>query len=207
MKRLRIEFMDLRQGPEEPVMQYKDRYAYLRQFAGDLVRDESEDVYHFGDGLRPDIRYYIVSSGARTLTEIYERALAHETYYLGGVANGRAPGPILSAEHALEYEMRRHRGKGARGWNRGAQGSGTATHPLVVPLVSSIALVQSIVGRLHLPPPIRPALPALVVPTLPAPQASRQQPQGGRGRGKGRGRDTRQRLEQLQRQGQYQAQG
>ncbi|KAK9111068.1 hypothetical protein Scep_018587 [Stephania cephalantha] len=86
MKRLRREFMDLRQGPEEPVMQYMDIYDYLRQFVGDLVRDESEDMYYFGDGLKPDIGYYVVSIGAMTITEIYERALAHETYYLGRVA-------------------------------------------------------------------------------------------------------------------------
>ncbi|KAK9148220.1 hypothetical protein Scep_006977 [Stephania cephalantha] len=153
-------------------MHYMDRYDYLRQFAGDLVRDESEDVYHFGDGLRPDIGYYVVSSGARTCTEIYERALAHETYYLGRVADGRAPGPILSAEQASEYERRRQRGKGARGWNRGSQGSRQATPPLDVPPISSIASAQSTVGRLPLPPPIRPALPAPIVPALPAPQAS-----------------------------------
>ncbi|KAK9157419.1 hypothetical protein Scep_003993 [Stephania cephalantha] len=134
-----------------------DIYYYQHQFTGDLVRDESEDVYHFGDGLRPDIGYFVISSGARTLTEIYERALTHETYYLGRVADSRALGPVLSTEHAMEYERRRQRGKGARGWNRGAQGSGTATHPLVVPHVSSIASAHNIIGKPPLPPPTRPA--------------------------------------------------
>ncbi|KAK9147347.1 hypothetical protein Scep_006104 [Stephania cephalantha] len=88
MKRLRKEFKNLRRRADESVMSYRDRYDYLRQFAGDLVREAMDDVYYFGDGLRPDIGFYVVSSGATTLCEIFERALAHETYYLGRVADG-----------------------------------------------------------------------------------------------------------------------
>ncbi|KAK9168806.1 hypothetical protein Syun_000946 [Stephania yunnanensis] len=66
MKRLRKEFMNLRQGVDETVMSYRNKYGYLRQFAGDLVKEDADDVYHFGDGLRPDIGFYMVSSGAKT---------------------------------------------------------------------------------------------------------------------------------------------
>ncbi|KAK9088935.1 hypothetical protein Scep_028017 [Stephania cephalantha] len=55
MKRLRKEFMKLRQGADETVMSYRDRYNYLRQFTRDLVKEDADDVYHFGDGLRSDI--------------------------------------------------------------------------------------------------------------------------------------------------------
>ncbi|KAK9112168.1 hypothetical protein Scep_019687 [Stephania cephalantha] len=181
MKRLMREFMDLRQGSEEHVMQYMDIYDYLHQFAGDLVKDESEDVYHFGDGLRSGIGYHVVTTGGRTLIEMYERALAHETYYLGRVADGRAPGLVSSVEQAMEYKRWRQSGNGARGWNIGAQDWGTATHPLALPPVSSITPAHSTIGRRHLPPPIRPGLRAPVVHALLAPQASRQQPQGGTG--------------------------
>ncbi|KAK9148333.1 hypothetical protein Scep_007090 [Stephania cephalantha] len=68
-------------GSNESVMSYRNRYDHLRQFARDLVREDSDDVYHFEDGLRLDIIFYVVSSGARTLGEIYERALSHETLF------------------------------------------------------------------------------------------------------------------------------
>ncbi|KAK9135452.1 hypothetical protein Syun_014782 [Stephania yunnanensis] len=59
-KWLRKEFMNLRQGADETVIRYRDRYGYLRQFAGDLVKEDANDVYHFGDGLMPDIEFYVV---------------------------------------------------------------------------------------------------------------------------------------------------
>ncbi|KAK9151072.1 hypothetical protein Syun_009381 [Stephania yunnanensis] len=54
MKRLRNEFMNLKQGADESVMNCRERYDYLRQFVGDLVKEDVDDVYHFGDGLRLD---------------------------------------------------------------------------------------------------------------------------------------------------------
>ncbi|KAK9094453.1 hypothetical protein Scep_025922 [Stephania cephalantha] len=62
------------------------------------VRNDSEDVYHFGSRLRPDIGFYVITSGARTLGEIYERALSHKTYYLRKVADGTPLGQALTLE-------------------------------------------------------------------------------------------------------------
>ncbi|KAK9098168.1 hypothetical protein Syun_025213 [Stephania yunnanensis] len=61
MKRLRKKFMNLRQGPDETVMNYRDRYGYLRQFAGDFAKKDADDVYHISDELKPDIGFYVVS--------------------------------------------------------------------------------------------------------------------------------------------------
>ncbi|KAK9111828.1 hypothetical protein Scep_019347 [Stephania cephalantha] len=146
MKRLRKEFMNLRQGPDEIVMRFRDRYGYLRQFVGDLVKEDADDVYHFGDGLRSDIGFYVVSSGARTLGEIFERALAHETYYMSRVADGTPSVPAMTPYQMAEYERRRQKGKGPRRWDRGVQGA-------IVPYVASPTPLQIIVGRPPVPPP------------------------------------------------------
>ncbi|KAK9114283.1 hypothetical protein Syun_021080 [Stephania yunnanensis] len=176
MKRLRKEFMNIRQGADETVMRYRDRYGYLKQFAGDLVKEDADEVYYFGDGLRPDIGFYLASSGAKTLGEIFERALAHETYYMSRVADGTPLVPAMTPDQMAEYERRRRRGKGPRRWDRGVQGA-------IVPYVAPPTPLQTIVGRPPIPPPVRPALPApttSTLPALPAPPASRQQ-HGGRG--------------------------
>ncbi|KAK9121482.1 hypothetical protein Syun_019099 [Stephania yunnanensis] len=153
-------------------MQYMDRYDYLRLFARDLVRDDSKDVYHFADGLRPKLGYHVVTTGIRTLTEIYESTLSHETYYLGRVADGTTPGPILSVERTMKYERRRQRGKGARKLSRHSRGSETATHhqPLVLH-TSYPTPAQSKIGRPPLPPLVRLAFPSPTIPALPTPQA------------------------------------
>ncbi|KAK9119500.1 hypothetical protein Scep_017593 [Stephania cephalantha] len=181
MKRLRKEFMNLRQGPDETVMRFRDRYGYLRQFAGDLVKEDADDVYNFGDGLRSDIGFYVVSSGARTLGEIFERALAHETYYMSRVADGTPLVPAMTPDQIAEYERRRQKCKGPSRWDRGVQGA-------IVPYVASPTHLQTIVGRPSVPPAVRPALlaPATsTLPILPTPSAPRQQ-HGGRGRSRGR---------------------
>ncbi|KAK9147873.1 hypothetical protein Scep_006630 [Stephania cephalantha] len=187
IKRLRKEFMNLRQKSDESVMSYRDIYGYLRQFTGDLVKEDLDDVYHFGDGLKLDIEFYVVNSCAKNSGEIYERALSHETYYLGRVTNEIPLVPPLTPDQVAEYEMRRQRGKGPRRWDRGSQGSGTST--TVVPFVSSLTPLQTIVGRPPLPPPVKPALSAPTT-TLPALPAQRQQQQGGTSRGRGRGQDS-----------------
>ncbi|KAK9151813.1 hypothetical protein Syun_010122 [Stephania yunnanensis] len=83
LQRLKKKFMSLKQAEGETVMKYRDRYGYMRQFAGDLVKNDADDAFYFGDRLKPNIARHIVGTGARTLQEIYERALAQETYELG----------------------------------------------------------------------------------------------------------------------------
>ncbi|KAK9087179.1 hypothetical protein Syun_029573 [Stephania yunnanensis] len=83
LQRLKKKFMSLKQAEGETVMKYRDRYGYMRQFAGDLVKNDADDAFYFGDGLKPNIARHIVGTGACTLQEIYERALAQETYELG----------------------------------------------------------------------------------------------------------------------------
>ncbi|KAK9105590.1 hypothetical protein Scep_022434 [Stephania cephalantha] len=62
MKRLRKEFTNLRQGADERVMRYRDRDKAIRErLPRDLVKKDSDDVYHFSDGLMPDIGFYVVS--------------------------------------------------------------------------------------------------------------------------------------------------
>ncbi|KAK9135935.1 hypothetical protein Syun_015265 [Stephania yunnanensis] len=161
MKKLRKEFMNLKQGADETVMRYRDRYGYSRQFAGDLVKEDIDDVYHFGDRLRPYIGFYVVSSGARTLREIFKRALAQETYYMSRVADGTPLVPTMTPDPMTEYERRRQKGKGPRRWDRDVQGA-------IVPYVASPTPLQTIVGRPPVPPPVRPALPAPTTSTLPA---------------------------------------
>ncbi|KAK9082931.1 hypothetical protein Scep_029402 [Stephania cephalantha] len=139
MKRLRKEFMNLRQGADETVM----RCRQIRLFEAVCRRScegGCDDVYHFGDGLRPDIGFYVVSSGAKTLGEIFERALAHETYYMSRVADGTPLVPAMTPYQMAEYERRRHNGKGPRRCDRGVQGA-------IVPYVASPTPLQTIVGR------------------------------------------------------------
>ncbi|KAK9149065.1 hypothetical protein Scep_007822 [Stephania cephalantha] len=161
MKRLRKEFMNLRQGADETVMRYRDRYGYLRRFAGDLVKEDADYVYHFGDGLRPILGFMWSVQGAKTLGEIFERALAHETYYMSRVADGTPLVPAMTPDQMAEYERRRQKGKGPRRWDRGVQGA-------IVPYVASPTPLEIIVGRPPVPPLVRPALPAPTTSTLPA---------------------------------------
>ncbi|KAK9160730.1 hypothetical protein Syun_007071 [Stephania yunnanensis] len=171
LQRLKKKFMSLKQAEGEIVMKYRDRYGYMRQFAGDLVKNDADDVFYFGDGLKPNIARHIVGTGPCTLQEIYERALAQETYELGREEERAAEGS--------DYDRRR-RGKGQRRWDRGTQRGGAPVAPiLAVPYAPHPAPTQTY-ERAPLPPSTRQA--------LPVPPAPRQQELQG-GRDKDRGKD------------------
>ncbi|KAK9134769.1 hypothetical protein Syun_014099 [Stephania yunnanensis] len=57
-----------------------ERYRILLQFALDVAGTERLQIYYFTRGVDDRIASAIVSSGATTLHEILDRALAHETY-------------------------------------------------------------------------------------------------------------------------------
>ncbi|KAK9087543.1 hypothetical protein Syun_029937 [Stephania yunnanensis] len=170
LQRLKKKFMSLKQAEGETVMKYCDRYGYMRQFAGDLVKNDADDAFYFGDGLKPNITRHIIGTGARTLQEIYERALAQEIYELGREEERAAEGS--------DYDRRR-KGKGQRRCDRGTQRGGAPVAPIsAVPYAPHPAPIQTY-GRAPLPSSTRQALPA-----PPSPQ--QQQLQGGRDRGRGR---------------------
>ncbi|KAK9167043.1 hypothetical protein Scep_002234 [Stephania cephalantha] len=125
LQRLKKKFMSLRQAEEETVMMYRDRYGYMRQFAGDLVKNDADDAFYFGDGLRPNIARHVIGTGARTLQEIYERALVQKTYELGREEERAAEG----YDQGSDYDRRR-RGKGQRRGDRGPQRGGAPVAPI-----------------------------------------------------------------------------
>ncbi|KAK9135565.1 hypothetical protein Syun_014895 [Stephania yunnanensis] len=106
--RLRQEFLCLRQG-NRTVVQYMERFRYLLQFAGDLASTARDQVHYFGVGLRDEIASAVVSSGAHTLQEIYERALSHETYLIF-----RAAMPMPQLASGSSHQGTRYDRKGKR---------------------------------------------------------------------------------------------
>ncbi|KAK9132425.1 hypothetical protein Scep_011953 [Stephania cephalantha] len=110
VKTMKKKFMTQRQVEGEIVMSYRDKYGYFIQFTRDLVTNDANDAFYFGDGLRWDITRSIVSTSARSLQETYEWALSYGTYELGREEDGCAELP----KRGDDYEQRGQRGKRQR---------------------------------------------------------------------------------------------
>ncbi|KAK9134903.1 hypothetical protein Syun_014233 [Stephania yunnanensis] len=63
--------MALRQVEGEIVMNYRNIYYYLIQFFLGLIESDDDDAFYFGDEMRPDMAHHLVSTGARSLQEMY----------------------------------------------------------------------------------------------------------------------------------------
>ncbi|KAK9162437.1 hypothetical protein Syun_003339 [Stephania yunnanensis] len=63
-------------------MQYIERFRHLFQFSLDVAGTERLHIYYFTRGVDDRIASAVVSTGATTLLEIFDGALAHETYLL-----------------------------------------------------------------------------------------------------------------------------
>ncbi|KAK9166264.1 hypothetical protein Scep_001455 [Stephania cephalantha] len=79
--RLREEFLALRQV-NRTLMQYMERFRHLLQFSLDVAGTERLQIYYFTRGVDDRIASVVVSTGATTLHEIFDKALAQETYIL-----------------------------------------------------------------------------------------------------------------------------
>ncbi|KAK9104774.1 hypothetical protein Scep_021618 [Stephania cephalantha] len=79
--RLMEEFLARKHG-NQTLMQYMERFRHLLQFSLDVAGTERLQIYYFTRGVDDKIASVIVSTGATTLQEIFDRALAYETYLL-----------------------------------------------------------------------------------------------------------------------------
>ncbi|KAK9159932.1 hypothetical protein Syun_006273 [Stephania yunnanensis] len=79
--RLREDFLALRQG-NRSLMQYMEQDRYLLRFSMDVAGTETLQIYYFVRGVDERIADAIVSTGATTLQEVYDRALSYETLLL-----------------------------------------------------------------------------------------------------------------------------
>ncbi|KAK9159711.1 hypothetical protein Syun_006052 [Stephania yunnanensis] len=79
--RLREGFLALRQG-NRLLMQHMGRFRYLLLFSMDVAGTEMLQNYYFIIGVDERIADAIVSTGATTLQEVYDRALSYETLLL-----------------------------------------------------------------------------------------------------------------------------
>lgn len=72
--------MNLRQGPDELVLDYMGRYLRLSQYASGVADTEVDQVYYFAEGLRSEIRSFVMTTEPETLHRAYERSLVRERY-------------------------------------------------------------------------------------------------------------------------------
>ncbi|KAK9147491.1 hypothetical protein Scep_006248 [Stephania cephalantha] len=105
--RLREEFLSLRQG-SRTLMQYMERFRHLLQFSLDVAGTERLQIYYFTRGFDDMIASAVVSTGATTLQEIFDRALARETYILQR-AGRRVTGREVQSGQSSQSSQRQKR--------------------------------------------------------------------------------------------------
>ncbi|KAK9140169.1 hypothetical protein Scep_009850 [Stephania cephalantha] len=104
--RLMEEFLALRQG-SRTLMRYMERFRHLLQFSR-MSRDERLQIYYFTRGIDDMIAAAVVSTGATTLQEIFDKALAHETYLLQR-AGRRVTGREVQSGQSSQSSQRQKR--------------------------------------------------------------------------------------------------
>ncbi|KAK9157732.1 hypothetical protein Scep_004306 [Stephania cephalantha] len=105
--RLMEEFLALRQG-SRTLMQYMERFRHLLQFSLDVAGTERLQIYYFTRGIDDRIAAAVVSTGATTLHEIFDKALAHETYLLQR-AGRRVTGREVQSGQSSQSSQRQKR--------------------------------------------------------------------------------------------------
>ncbi|KAK9148084.1 hypothetical protein Scep_006841 [Stephania cephalantha] len=89
-------------------MQYMERFRHLLQFSLDVAGTERLQIYYFTRGVDDRIASAVVSTGATTLQEIFDRALAHETYLLQR-AGRRVTGREVQSGQSSQSSQRQKR--------------------------------------------------------------------------------------------------